>query len=506
VEQTGNIRVFKHTAMVGAYNNNLITAFQVGKAGDVFTERYIEIRSDSVVVATGCIERPLLFEHNERPGVMQVGCAHRLARTYGLLPGSEAVFSVGHDLGLEAAVDLFDLGVKINCVADIREDGQDPEPAAGPGRTQDPGAQGLGGRQGPRRQAGGKSHPLHRGRHGQARICLRSAGGLGRPHPGDRPLDPGPGQNGLRQPHRLLPAHELPEKMFPPVASPASTTPMPSRPPAAWPASRRQLPPVPTWNGHCRSRKNRGSGPARPGARLQAGHRPGQGPQELHLLRRGRHRQIGQTGHRHGFDVPELVKRFAGVGLGPGQGGIPGHNLPLFVAKYTAAIGTPVPTTVRPPLVPTFMATYAGYNHHMFKRTPLHDSQKADGGIFRNIGVWQRARYFSEDFDCKEEILNVRNNVGMLDGSTLGKFRIHGPDALKALQRVYVSDMSKVGRAASNTRPCATTTAASSTTAWWSSWAKTTTTSPPPPAGPGRPWNGSATTPVSTAGIFTWST
>ena len=127
VKQTGNIRVFEHTAMVGAYNNNLITAFQVGKDGDGFTERYIEIRSDSVVVATGCIERPLLFEHNERPGVMQVGCAHRLARTYGLLPGNEAVFSVGHDLGLEAAVDLFDLGLKINCVADIREDGQDPD-------------------------------------------------------------------------------------------------------------------------------------------------------------------------------------------------------------------------------------------------------------------------------------------------------------------------------------------------------------------------------------------
>jgi sarcosine oxidase subunit alpha len=58
---------------------------------------------------------------------MQVGCAHRMARTYGLLPGSEAVFSVGHDLGLEAAIDLFDLGLKIHCVADIREDGQNPE-------------------------------------------------------------------------------------------------------------------------------------------------------------------------------------------------------------------------------------------------------------------------------------------------------------------------------------------------------------------------------------------
>jgi sarcosine oxidase subunit alpha len=80
----------------------------------------------------------------------------------------------------------------------------------------------------------------------------------------------------------------------------------------------------------------------------------------------------------------------------------------------------------------------------MYKQTPVSDSQKAAGGVFRRIGVWRRARYFSDDFSCREEILNVRNNVGMLDGSTLGKFRIHGPDALKALQRVYVSDMSKV--------------------------------------------------------------
>jgi sarcosine oxidase subunit alpha len=80
----------------------------------------------------------------------------------------------------------------------------------------------------------------------------------------------------------------------------------------------------------------------------------------------------------------------------------------------------------------------------MFKQTPMDAMQRRDGGIFRNIGVWQRARYFSEDFSCQAEIENVRNNVGMLDASTLGKFRIHGPDALKALQRVYVSDMAKV--------------------------------------------------------------
>ncbi len=115
VKQTANIRLFEHISMAGAYNDNLFTALQVGNGDDRFTKRYFEIRSASVVVATGCIECPLLFENNERPGVLQVGCAHRPARTYGLLPG------------LEAAVDLFDLGLKINCVADIREDGQAPD-------------------------------------------------------------------------------------------------------------------------------------------------------------------------------------------------------------------------------------------------------------------------------------------------------------------------------------------------------------------------------------------
>ena len=125
VEETPNVRVFAHTHMIGAYNNNLVTAFQVGGEGNAFGERYVEIRAESVVVATGCIERPLIFENNERPGVMQVGCAHRLSRTYGLLPGERAVFSIGHDLGLEAAIDLSDLGLSVLAVADSRQDGQD---------------------------------------------------------------------------------------------------------------------------------------------------------------------------------------------------------------------------------------------------------------------------------------------------------------------------------------------------------------------------------------------
>ena len=62
-----------------------------------------------------------------------------------------------------------------------------------------------------------------------------------------------------------------------------------------------------------------------------------------------------------GFDATELIKRFTAAGTGPGQGGIPGHNLPLFVAQYHGKSNvTTMPTTVRAPLVPTFLATYAG--------------------------------------------------------------------------------------------------------------------------------------------------
>jgi sarcosine oxidase subunit alpha len=126
VEAEPNIRVFLRTNLVGAYADNLITAHQglEAEAGQL-RERYIEVRARSVVVATGCTERPLLFEHNDKPGVMQPGSAQRLARSYGILPGLKGVFSVGDDLGLEAAADLHDLGVSVQAVADIRQDGQE---------------------------------------------------------------------------------------------------------------------------------------------------------------------------------------------------------------------------------------------------------------------------------------------------------------------------------------------------------------------------------------------
>ena len=443
VRQKDNIRVFIHTSMVGAYNN-LITAFQVGKEQDEFDERYIEIRAVSVVVATGCIERPLLFEHNEKPGVMQVGCAHRLAHTYGLLPGKQAVFSVGHDLGLEAAVDLFDLGLKIPCVADIRKDGQDPRLLMALVERRIPLLNGW------------VAAKVHGGKQVKKVTLTTVEGTVRRMIPCDllvasAGLTPVNGPLTLAHAKLVYDSHtgyflptDLPEKMFAagrmtgrnhPLSIEASGRLAGLQAAASYGVNNK------TALAEAETALSGLPGPER-GCKLVTA--PVKGRKTFICFDEDTTVKNIKQAIDMGFDVPELIKRFTSAGTGPGQGGIPGHNLPLYVAQYTASTTPPKPTTVRPPLVPTFLATYAGTNHDMCKRTPVHDTQVKAGGIFRRIGVWQRARYFSGDFDCREDILNVRNNVGLLDASTLGKFRIHGPEALKALQRVYVSDMSKI--------------------------------------------------------------
>ncbi|MFO8084533.1 MAG: 2Fe-2S iron-sulfur cluster-binding protein [Desulfobacterales bacterium] len=446
VENYPNIRTFKNTAVVGSYNNNLVTAFQRGFNADVFTERYMEIRSGSVVVATGCIERPLLFENNERPGVMQIGCAHRLARTWGLLPGKKAVFSVGHDLGLEAAIDLADLGLDILAVADIRKDSYDSELAAELEKRNIPFLSGWVAV----RAHGSKTVKAvtlstinaTRQRKLSCDTVVASAGMT----PVTGPVTLAGAKLRYDKHTGFFLPHTMPSRMHTagrllglddPFSIEASGH------AAGLKAATDCGISIETKLKEARENMTRLPGPTR-GTKLVTG--PINGKEAFICFDEDcTLKNIDQAMHK-GFDVPELIKRFTSAGTGPGQGGIPGHNLPLYIAETGESPDrNPKPTTVRPPLVPTYLATYAGTNHDMSKRTPVHDSQKAAGGKMERIGVWNRARRFSSDMNAVKEIENVRSKVGLLDASTLGKFRIFGPDALKALQRVYVGDMSKVG-------------------------------------------------------------
>lgn len=445
LDETPGVRVFKRTAATGFYSDNLITAVQSGGDGDAFDERYLEIRAGSVVVATGCVERPLIFDHNERPGVMQVSCAHRLAKTYGLLPGEKAVFSVGDDLGIEAAAELSDLGLEVLCVADCRPDGQDPGAVEALLKRGIPFVPGW---------TAGKV----RGRRTVEGVTLASVDGVRRKEfPCDllvasAGLAPAAGPLFLAKAEMAYDVHTgffLPRGLPPRVHAAGRILGY------AHPASIEASGTLAGLTAAAECGAALGDRVKEAAQRLQELPGPSRGSKIVMAPGKGRKRFVCfdedvtvkqiDGACEMGFDAVELAKRFTAAGTGPGQGGIPGHNLPLILSQYHCEpLGSSRPSTVRPPLTPTLLATYAGETHDIFKRTPLNDSQEKAGGIFRRAGVWKRARFFSKDFSCKAEIENVRKNVGMIDVSTLGKFRIFGPDALKALQRVYVGDMSRM--------------------------------------------------------------
>ena len=67
--------------------------------------------------------------------------------------------------------------------------------------------------------------------------------------------------------------------------------------------------------------------------------------------------------------------------------------------------------------------------------------------VLEDVGAWKRARCFPIGDETIEtavirECLTVRNDVGMLDASTLGKIEVVGPDAAVFLSRLYTGDFS----------------------------------------------------------------
>ncbi|MCG8467756.1 MAG: 2Fe-2S iron-sulfur cluster-binding protein [Gemmatimonadetes bacterium] len=449
VGSDARIRVFTSAPVTGIWGENLVTGFQRVGAADPFVERHWECRARTIVVATGALERPLVFNHNDRPGVMQADTAWRLARTYGVSPGAVVVFSAGDDLALEAALDLLSLGVDVPAIADSRPEGQDPELVS---RIAESGAELL----------TGWAASQVVGRRVVRGVQLAEIGGSTRrefpcdvvvANAGRQPDIGALSCAGARFRHSThtgsFELASLPSDVFAAgrvlgltdsVEIEATGTLAGLEAASACGAS------VSGTLAAARAEVAEGAG-APPGTGIVRGPDIGEGRKAfLDYDEDGTWKNAVQCAAL-GFDVPELAKRFGNFGLGPGQYRVPGQNVAMAMAEIEGRPASDVAsTTVRPPIIPPSLATLAGPNHDVHKRTPLHEDQAARGGVFRRAGAWKRARYFSADYTCREEIRNVRENVGLLDSSPLGKFRIWGPHALHALQRVYISDMRKATR------------------------------------------------------------
>ena len=156
---------------------------------------------------------------------------------------------------------------------------------------------------------------------------------------------------------------------------------------------------------------------------------------------------------QEGFDNIELMKRFTTVGMGPSQGKHSNMNAIRILAKIrnlpVEKIGT---TTARPFFHPTPFGHLGGRSFHSHRLTTMHAWHKAANAFFVDVGAWSRPAYYNKSgLDrlqiVQQEATAVRQSVGMIDGSTLGKIEICGPDAGLFLERFYTGKFAdqKVG-------------------------------------------------------------
>ena len=151
--------------------------------------------------------------------------------------------------------------------------------------------------------------------------------------------------------------------------------------------------------------------------------------------------------HRESFHSVEHLKRYTTLGMGTDQGKTSNVN---GLAILAGIRGEPIPavgtTTFRPPYTPIALGAIAGphvgTHFDPTRRTPLHDWHLAHGAQMMEAGQWLRPRAYlrpGESFHAAwiREVDMVRKAVGLADVSTLGKIDIQGPDAIELIERVY---------------------------------------------------------------------
>ena len=157
---------------------------------------------------------------------------------------------------------------------------------------------------------------------------------------------------------------------------------------------------------------------------------------------------------REGFRSIEHVKRYTTTGMGTDQGKLGNmHALGIISETSGTKMGELGTTTFRPPYTPLTFGTIVGRNvgeyFDVFRKTPLHDWHTNNNAEFENVGQWKRAWYYPKNNEnmhqaVQRESKAARESAGILDASTLGKIDIQGTDASEFLNRVYTNAWSKL--------------------------------------------------------------
>ncbi|WP_294901297.1 sarcosine oxidase subunit alpha family protein [Tatumella sp. UBA2305] len=161
---------------------------------------------------------------------------------------------------------------------------------------------------------------------------------------------------------------------------------------------------------------------------------------------------------REGFESIEHIKRYTVMGFGTDQGKLGNINGMAIAARILGRTIPEVGTTVfRPNYTPVAFGAVGGrYCGELFqpeRYTALHAWHVEHGAVFEDVGQWKRPHYFPKKINGQTETMHqavirecraVREGVGILDASTLGKIDLQGPDVREFLERVYTNKWAKL--------------------------------------------------------------
>ena len=461
----GNPRVtlLNRTTAFGYFPHNLIGLNQrlsdhlPSPAPGQCRERLWQVRAGAVVLATGAIERPLVFPGNDRPGILLAGAAQTYLNRYGVHVGSRIVVVTSGDDAYQAALDLHAAGAIIAAIADLRTEivGALPDAARHAGIEIFLGSTVL-------------------GTDGDLRVNAITLGSLDR--------------GTVRARQRVPCDTVLMSGGFTPSVHLFSQ----SRGKLRWNENLKAFVPGLSAERECSAGACRGiyglaevladgaacgAASALPSNRaprrftVEAAARNGQAfvgalPQADPY---GGDKAFVDWQHdvtvrdlllatREGFQSIEHVKRYTTTGMATDQGKTSNLNAMAIVAKSldlsVVQVGL---TTFRMPYTPVTFGSMAGTSRgDLFdpvRTTPTHPWALARGAVFENVGLWKRARYFprsGEDMHAAvaRECRAVRGACGIFDASTLGKIEVAGPDAAEFMNRLYINNWSNlsVGR------------------------------------------------------------
>ena len=461
-----DVRVLTRTTAFGYYDHNYLGLVErrhidVAKPREGASERLWRVRAKQVVLASGAIERPLVFADNDRPGVMLAGALRAYVNRYAVKPGSTAVIFTNNDDAYRSALDMDAAGITVAAVIDLRTDpdGELPDAVRARGievldgwavtavigkrhikaievRCLNPDGDDVTGDV--RRitcdvlgSSGGWNPVVHL--HSQSGAKARFDDALqsfvpGEPVQAEQSAGAANGAFGLND--CLNQGHAAGTDAAKRAGFTAKATEA---------ATAEQIPESPIralW--------------IVPDGKIQ-----GHGAKHFIDLPNDVTVADIELAAREGYHSVEHVKRYTALGMGPDQGktgNIPG------MAVLSGALGKPIPqvgtTTFRPPFTPVTYGALAGRDIGEFsdpaRKSAMHHWHQNNGAKFEDVGQWKRPWYYPKPGETMQDALNreclaARNGIGILDASTLGKIDIQGPDAAEFLNRIYTNAWTKLG-------------------------------------------------------------